>query len=130
MPMDKKRYPKNWKEIAHNVKEEADWHCKCCRKKCYEPDEKPVNAAFILAVHHLDLQPENCNKENLLALCSVCHIRLHGKIKKITKSGITNETKVLFSLSHIAILEIQAEDNSVVKRGIKSGLIGDNNGTD
>ena len=27
MPMDRKRYPKDWKQIAFEIKQEADWKC-------------------------------------------------------------------------------------------------------
>lgn len=34
MPMDRKRYPANWEEIALQVKSEANWTCEECGRPC------------------------------------------------------------------------------------------------
>ena len=39
MPMDRKRYPKDWRRIAARVKEEADWKCEVCGKQRRRPGE-------------------------------------------------------------------------------------------
>lgn len=39
MPMDKKRYPKNWRAIAFQIKEKANWHCENCDRPCRRPQE-------------------------------------------------------------------------------------------
>ena len=44
MPMDRKRYPKDWRRIAARVKEEADWKCEVCGKQCRRPGE-PLTVA-------------------------------------------------------------------------------------
>ena len=113
MPMDRSRYPANWKEIALAVKTAANWTCQECGKPCRRPDESteelsnrlmelddtigsswladllvdhidrstgywgmtPMPQRFTLTVAHLDHQPENCDRANLKALCSVCHLR-------------------------------------------------------
>jgi hypothetical protein len=100
MPMNRSRYPSNWKEIALQIKTEANWKCENCGRECKKPDEswgefiervvpkihcsysdnlmkeiadKPTR--FILTVAHLDHIPENCDKRNLKAWCSACHCR-------------------------------------------------------
>lgn len=75
MPMDRKRYPANWKEIALEVKAAAGWRCAGCGKKCREPGEKLDTHQRTLTVHHIDHNPENCKRENLIALCAPCHLR-------------------------------------------------------
>lgn len=80
MPMDKGRYPANWKQIALAVKEAAGWKCQGCGKQCRRPGEKldtPGKAGhqYTLTVHHKDHRPENCQPENLIALCAPCHLR-------------------------------------------------------
>lgn len=35
MPMDRKRYQKDWKQIAFEVKQEAGWRCERCGRGCY-----------------------------------------------------------------------------------------------
>lgn len=96
MPMIRARYPKDWDSIAFQVKAEAQWCCEQCCRPCRRPDEsveeflkrcQPWRMGFtpadyqaaprrwLLTVAHLDQQPENCERENLKALCVVCHLR-------------------------------------------------------
>ena len=39
MPMDRKLYPKNWQQIALDVKTSADWICQDCGRPCRRPGE-------------------------------------------------------------------------------------------
>lgn len=98
MPMDRSLYPENWNAIALAVKEAADWKCQECGRHCLKPGEDiedflyristgrfsecPVIEEFHLhpkrfemSAAHLDHQPQNCDRANLKALCSVCHCR-------------------------------------------------------
>lgn len=75
MPMDRERYPADWKRIALEVKNAAGWRCAGCEMKCREPGEKFDTHKRTLTVHHIDHQPENCARENLIALCAGCHLR-------------------------------------------------------
>lgn len=79
MPMDRKRYPANWKEIAFLVKEDADWKCECCGRQCRRPGEPFDTHRRTLTVAHLDHTPENCERSNLRALCAPCHLRYDAK---------------------------------------------------
>ncbi len=95
--MNRKRYPKNWNQIALAVKEKADWKCEWCDRPCRRPEESQSDLVhrlerdnrwhadlydgetakpgrFTLTVAHLDHDPENPNAR-LAALCSVCHCR-------------------------------------------------------
>jgi heterodisulfide reductase subunit B len=103
MPVDWKKYPENWKAIARKVKTDADWHCQGCRKPCRRGtsetweqfrDRLPPGLIpefekrqrFTLTVAHLDHNPQNCEANNLRALCSVCHLRYdrahHAKTRR------------------------------------------------
>ena len=105
MPMDKRLYPSNWDEIASHIKTEANWNCVACGRPCKRPDEdvgdhyerikgtrwlrdyfgtdenqteitpSPKVGRFVLTVAHLDHRPENCDPDNLRALCAPCHAR-------------------------------------------------------
>ena len=75
MPMEKRRYPPNWKAIATAVKEEADWKCEGCGKQCRRPNEPFDTHRNTLTVAHLNHTPEDCRRENLKALCAPCHLR-------------------------------------------------------
>ncbi len=79
MPMDKKRYPPNWKEIAFKVKEDVDWKCQNCGKQCRRPDEPFDTHKRTLTVAHLNHTPKDCRPENLKALCAPCHLKYDAK---------------------------------------------------
>ncbi len=107
MPMDRSLYPKNWEEIATKVKEEADWFCDECGRPCRRPGQSVMDFAFYLkslrsspaeidqaikhpqrytlTVAHLDHQPANCDRSNLRALCSVCHLRYDNQFKALKR---------------------------------------------
>lgn len=73
--MERERYPKNWPEIARAVKDEADWCCEECGRKCRRPGEPFDTHKRTLTVAHLNHIPEDCRRENLRALCAPCHLR-------------------------------------------------------
>lgn len=98
MPWNRKLYPDNWEAIALEVKERAKWKCEECGKECRKKGESsldfmsridtdwysecPVVKEFtehptrwVLTVAHMDHCPENCDPENLKALCAPCHCR-------------------------------------------------------
>jgi hypothetical protein len=67
-------YPPNWKEIAQTVKDAAGWKC----IRCSHPHD--VKAGYMLTVHHLDMNPANCEWWNLAALCQKCHLQIQHKV--------------------------------------------------
>jgi hypothetical protein len=97
-------YPKNWDTIARRIKREANWHCESCQRPCLMPGEDPCDfwiglnwsigaiaqavsdernqmqfgklKRFELGVAHLNHNPPDCSRENLIALCTVCHTRM------------------------------------------------------
>ena len=77
MPMDRARYPADWERIAESVKEAARWRCQECGKQCRRPGEKLDSHRRTLTVHHINMMPEDCRPENLIALCAPCHLRRH-----------------------------------------------------
>lgn len=85
MPVDKSRYPADWDAIALAVKVAADWVCQDCGMQCRTPDERFDTHKRTMSVHHLGAErPDgtpgdmhdkmDCRPENLLALCSACHL--------------------------------------------------------
>ena len=94
MPMNRKLYPADWKEIALEIKKSTDWKCEHCGKQCKRSDESwgeffstwnmqstyfadaiEHTQRFTLHVAHLDHHPENSDRSNLKALCAPCHLR-------------------------------------------------------
>lgn len=77
------RYPKNWKEIALAVKEQARWQCRRCGQQCLKPGEETSHLSLrerhqrTLHVHHDNRIPEDNRPENLIPLCSGCHLHYH-----------------------------------------------------
>ena len=68
-------YPDNWDEIANAIK---DRHGRKC-ERCGHAHE--VETGYVLTVHHLDGNKENCSDWNLAALCQRCHLRIQGRVK-------------------------------------------------
>lgn len=91
MPMEKTRYPKDWKKIATIKKDSTGWKCEFCGKQCRRPGEPFDTHKRTLTVAHLDHTPENCSPENLRALCAPCHLKYdakhHAETRKKRKEG-------------------------------------------
>lgn len=67
------QYPLGWKHIARMVKVAAGWKC----EHCGHPND--WESGHVLTVHHLDLDPANCDETNLVALCQRCHLSIQAK---------------------------------------------------
>ena len=65
-------YPDNWSEIAFNLKQSNQWRC----EHCGHIDDRFTG--HVLTVHHLDMNPSNCDSSNLVALCQRCHLHIQG----------------------------------------------------
>lgn len=73
---NKNRYPKDWKQIRASILRRADDKCEFCgvENHTYRLNPNTGKEAYIvLTIAHLDHTPENCNPENLRALCQRCH---------------------------------------------------------
>ena len=72
MPIkDKSRYPSNWKQIRQDILARADNKCEFCGIENYTIREN--GSKVVLTIAHLDHTPENCDYNNLRALCQKCH---------------------------------------------------------
>lgn len=78
-PENKSRYPKDWKQIADSIRARADNKCEGspmfpdCRAE--NGKAHPVTGSkVVLTVAHLDHTPENCEPDNLKAMCQRCHL--------------------------------------------------------
>lgn len=68
------QYTNDWKQIAIQIKDAANW---CCIR-CGHPHDPP--AGYCLTVHHLDGNKSNMNWWNLPALCQRCHLQIQAKV--------------------------------------------------
>lgn len=86
MPVDRTRYPPDWDAIALAVKVAVDWRCQDCGLQCRRPSEVFDTHKRTMSVHHVgvphadgspgDMHDKmDCRPENLLALCSACHLK-------------------------------------------------------
>ena len=93
------RYPKNWKGVRARIVERSRGRCEChgecgvdhdiqhqnfvgdetdCDPRCTEVHKTPAlffKGDVVLTVAHLDHKPENCDDDNLRAMCQRCHNR-------------------------------------------------------
>lgn len=67
-------YPKNWRDIALDVKGIAGWKCVRCGHR------HDIEGGYMLTVHHLDLNKSNCAWWNIVALCQKCHLQIQHKV--------------------------------------------------
>ena len=116
-PENKHLYPKNWKQIRKSILERANNRCEFCgvenyttgyRDKCgnfviSEGMQQEADALddykiikIVLTIAHLDHNPQNCNPENLRALCQKCH--LNYDIEHHKESRRNNKKLPLFEV--------------------------------
>ncbi len=111
MPMEKNRYPADWKKIAFAVKQAAGWRCQQCGKQCRKPGERldaPEMAGhkYTLTVHHRDHQPD---KELLDGVdCEGFLLVVHGSERS---------RSIIHNLSVLELAEMLAELMSNLKSG-------------
>lgn len=67
-------YPLDWKQIAADVKQQANWHCARCGHA-----HDPANG-YTLTVHHLTGEKDNVRWWNLAPLCQRCHLKIQAKV--------------------------------------------------
>lgn len=92
MPVDWSKYPKNWKEIAFQIKEECDWQCELCGKQCRRPGEKfdtHKRTATVMHCNHIEM---DVDPANLRCACAPCHLKYdakhHAKNRKMKKEKV------------------------------------------
>lgn len=89
-------YPENWNEIANAIKQQSGYCCQRCGMQCLPPGNsyrhlpRRVRSKYTAQVHHRDRQPFNNNPNNLVTLCTGCHLYYHqGKKGNITPGQLS-----------------------------------------
>lgn len=95
MPIDYKKYPKNWQEIRAKVLKRAGNSCELCPAINYKPHWK-TKSKVILTIHHVNFDTNDNRMCNLLALCQRCHIKLDAGEKARRREIKKNGTNKLF----------------------------------
>jgi hypothetical protein len=65
-------YPIHWLDVARAIKDIAGNKCERCGALNSRKNHR------VLTVHHLNGIPSDCRRENLCALCQVCHLRVQS----------------------------------------------------
>jgi 5-methylcytosine-specific restriction endonuclease McrA len=83
MPIDYKKYPKDWKRIRSEIIRRAEGRCELCNAEQGKPHWK-TGSKVVLTVAHLNQKISDLRRYNLRALCQRCHllIDLPWKIDK------------------------------------------------
>lgn len=97
------KYPKNWIDIARQIKEERNYTCQICGLKCLRPEDNREHLTLseigklTANTHHIDGNTFNNSPSNLLVVCSTHHLQIHqGRRSNPPKGQIA-----LFDLSSI-----------------------------
>jgi hypothetical protein len=86
MPVDRSRYPSNWRKVSLTIRRVAGWRCEWCKIENGAPLPGGRAGRVVLTVAHLgtpyaDGRPgdkhdkHDIRRENLAALCARCHLR-------------------------------------------------------
>lgn len=103
MPIDWRRYPRDWPAIRARVLERAGYRCEACglpdgslavrepdgRYREVDPelaealwDDGERVIRIVLTVAHLDHDPQNNDLANLRAWCQPCHLRYDADLHR------------------------------------------------
>ena len=83
-PERKNLYPDNWERISLLIRERAGWRCELCRAANGSPHPL-TGAKVVLTVHHINGDPTDNRRLNLIALCQRCHLRLDMPFRRKKK---------------------------------------------
>ena len=70
-----KLYHRDWPAISLLVRQRANWKCELCPAEQGKPHWK-TKGLVVLTVHHINGDPSDNRRANLIALCQRCHLRL------------------------------------------------------
>jgi 5-methylcytosine-specific restriction endonuclease McrA len=93
-------YPDNWTDIATTVKQAAGYRCNRCGLKCLPPKNSyrhldlSLRRKLSAQVHHLDGNPAQNDRSNLVCLCSGCHLRMHRHLPRPTPGQLSLKLKL------------------------------------
>ena len=108
---DKRRYPRNWRQISDDIRfGRAGGRCECAGEcgaghegRCEARHGQPhpvTGSKVVLTVGHLDHTQENCDRDNLRAFCQRCHLRYDADLHKAnpawTRAGRPDQQLELF----------------------------------
>lgn len=124
-PENKNRYPENWPEIRERILKRAKDCCENCglpnyswvnsstREMCLSDEENAIRV--ILTIAHLDHTPENCEEDNLKALCQKCHNNYDIKHRKQTRRNSKLKDQIKIDFDPAFVLTITSSEGWSIK---------------
>lgn len=114
-PENRHRYPPDWKLISHRIRfERAESRCECigeCGRgthagRCPNRHGNPAygtGSKVVLTVAHLNHVPEDCDDDNLRAMCQGCHLHYdrdhHAETARRTRTAaLTDQMVPMFDM--------------------------------
>jgi len=83
-PEKRHLYPENWSKISLLIRERAGWKCELCQAE--QGFHHPITGSeVVLTVHHINGDPTDMRKLNMLALCQRCHNKLDQPFRHARK---------------------------------------------
>lgn len=83
-PERKKLYPENWDKLSFYLREKAGWKCELCQAN--NGFSHPITKSIVvLTVHHINGDPTDNRKFNLIVLCQRCHNKLDQPFRRKKK---------------------------------------------
>ena len=90
---NRRRYPVEWPALSHLIRFLADWQCEWCGAENGK-DHPVTGSRVVLTVAHIhDHRPENCDPDNLAALCQRCHNRHDAAMRRANARERRSRTK-------------------------------------
>ena len=95
-PERRKRYPKDWEQLARKCKERANWQCEVCGvTQKTERISQRTGAVYSVFLHaaHTKLHDTNNQQPELQALCPTCHGKRDWQLRKREAEGTLEKHK-------------------------------------
>ncbi len=98
-PENKDRYPADWREISERIRfERAKGVCEFCEIAEHGQPHPVTGSIVVLTTAHLDNTPENCDDENLAAMCQRCHLTYDAQIHRRNRWETLHNRKAMGDL--------------------------------
>ena len=122
-PENRCRYPTDWREIRGRILERAEFQCEClgeCGRGTHDGRCPNIHGGYaygtgstvVLTTAHLDHVPENCEPENLRAMCQGCHLHYDREHHAHTRVATLHQARTAAGQTRLAFDERQPEESA------------------